>query len=213
MDGYPDHEAYPYRTGHGRPLEPPTNNSTRNLQSTTRSMGLRGPHPPSRGGTARARLKQRRRARPDHLEWAQARGLDARLHLLGCTGREWYRSRVRHRSRLKHRRCWLKHEPRPLIKFRKKNQEHSRSCRASGARPAGPLARPRGKTFATRREECPISRLQRLREPDRYTRRRSGATVGDNPEGPPKYRGESYLKPVKTQNTKHTSSLTQDIHT
>jgi hypothetical protein len=30
-------------------------------------------------------FKIRRRARPDRLEWAQARGLDARLHLLGCT--------------------------------------------------------------------------------------------------------------------------------
>jgi hypothetical protein len=27
--------AYPYRTGHGRPLEPPANSSTRNLQSAT----------------------------------------------------------------------------------------------------------------------------------------------------------------------------------
>jgi hypothetical protein len=50
--------AYPYRTGHGRPLEPPANSSTRNPQSVTRSMGLQKPHPPSRGGTARARLKQ-----------------------------------------------------------------------------------------------------------------------------------------------------------
>jgi hypothetical protein len=32
--------AYPYRTGHGRPLEPPANSSTRNPQSATRSMGV-----------------------------------------------------------------------------------------------------------------------------------------------------------------------------
>jgi hypothetical protein len=32
-------------------------------------------------------FKTSRRARPDHLERAQARGLDARLHLLGCTER------------------------------------------------------------------------------------------------------------------------------
>jgi hypothetical protein len=50
--------AYPYRTGHGRPLEPPANSSTRNPQSATRSMGVVEPHPPSRRGTARARLKQ-----------------------------------------------------------------------------------------------------------------------------------------------------------
>jgi hypothetical protein len=49
--------AYPYRTGHGRPLEPPANSSTRNPQSATRSKGLWRPHPPSRGGTTRAHLK------------------------------------------------------------------------------------------------------------------------------------------------------------
>jgi hypothetical protein len=91
--------AYPYRTGHGRPLEPPANSSTRNPQSA---------------------FKTRRRARPDRLEWAQARRLDARLHLLGCTERERYQSHVRHRSRLKHRRCRLKYVPRPLIKFPEK---------------------------------------------------------------------------------------------
>jgi hypothetical protein len=31
--------------------------------------------------------KTSRRAHPDHLKQAQARGLDARLHLLGCTER------------------------------------------------------------------------------------------------------------------------------
>jgi hypothetical protein len=94
--------------------------------------------------------------------------------------------------------------PTDKIPREKPLQEHSRSCRASGARPAGPLTRPRGKAFATRREECPISWLQRLREPDRHTHRRSGATVGDSHESPKK-RGESCLKPVK--NAKHTSSL------
>jgi hypothetical protein len=49
--------------------------------------GLRKPHPPSRGGTARARQKTSRKALPDRLERAQARGLDARLHLLDCTHR------------------------------------------------------------------------------------------------------------------------------
>jgi hypothetical protein len=112
--------AYPYRTGHGRPLEPPANSSMRNLQSATRSMGVAetSPSVPRRDGEGA--FKTRRRARPDRLEWAQARGLDARLHLLGCTERERYQSRVRHRSRLKHRRCRLRHVPCPLIKFREK---------------------------------------------------------------------------------------------
>jgi hypothetical protein len=71
--------AYPYRTGHGRALEPPANSSTRNPQYTTRSMGVEetSPSVPRRYGEGA--FKTRRRARPDRLEWAQARWLDARL--------------------------------------------------------------------------------------------------------------------------------------
>jgi hypothetical protein len=108
--------AYPYRMGHGCPLEPPANSSMRNPRPDR--WGLWKPHPPSRGGTARARLKQSQRAHLDRLERARARGLDTRLHLLGCTGREWCQSRVRHRSRLKHCRRRLEHVPRPLARFR-----------------------------------------------------------------------------------------------
>jgi hypothetical protein len=95
--------AYPYQTGHGCPLEPPASSSTRNPQSATQSMGVveTSPSVPRRDGEGAFRT--RRRARPDRLEWAQARGLDARLHLLGCTERERYQSLVCHRSRLKHR--------------------------------------------------------------------------------------------------------------
>jgi hypothetical protein len=39
--------------------------------------GLQKPHPPSRGETARARKKTSRKALPDRLERAKARGLDA----------------------------------------------------------------------------------------------------------------------------------------
>jgi hypothetical protein len=104
--------AYPYRTGHERPLEPPANSSARNPQSATRSMGVveTSPSVPRRDGEGA--FKTRRRARPERLEWAQARGLDARLHLLECTERERHQLRVRHRSRLKHRRCRLRHIPR-----------------------------------------------------------------------------------------------------
>jgi hypothetical protein len=63
-------------------------------------------------------------------------------------------------------------------------QEHSRSCGASGARPAGPLTRPHGTTLATRREERPISKHQHLRDPNGYTHKCSGATVGDSHKGP-----------------------------
>jgi hypothetical protein len=44
-------------------------------------------------------------------------------------------------------------------------------------------APPRNNT-ATRREECLISKRQPLRVPNRYDRRGSGATVGDNHKGP-----------------------------
>jgi hypothetical protein len=109
--------AYPYQTGHGRPLEPFANSSTRNPQFATRSMGVveTSPSVPRRDGEGA--FKTRQRAHPDQLEWAQDRGLDARLHLLGCVERERYQLCVRHRSRLQHCRCRLRHVPRSLIKF------------------------------------------------------------------------------------------------
>jgi hypothetical protein len=112
--------ANPYRTGHGRPLEPPDSSSTRNPQSATRSMGVveTSPSVPRREGEGA--FKTRRRARPDRLERAQARGLDARLHLLGCTEREKYQSCARDRGWLEHRRCRLKQMLRTLVKTREK---------------------------------------------------------------------------------------------
>jgi hypothetical protein len=152
-------------------------------------------------------FRTRWRACPDRLEWAQARGLDAQLHLLGCTERKNHQSCACDRGRLEHRRCQLKQVPRTLVKTRKKNlQEHSRSCRASGARPVGPLTRPHGKALATRKEERPISRLQHLRDPNGNTRRCSEATVGDSPKGPLNNQGETRLKPAKTQ-------MQIDLHT
>jgi hypothetical protein len=87
--------AYPYRTGHGRPLEPPASSSTRNPQSATRSMGVVETSPSVPRRDDEGALEIRRRARPYRLERAQARGLDARLHLLGCTERERYQSCAR----------------------------------------------------------------------------------------------------------------------
>jgi hypothetical protein len=123
-------QANPYRTGHGHPLELPDNSSTRNLQSATRSMGVveTSPSAPRRDGEGA--FKTRRRAHPDRLEWAQARGLDAWLHLLGCTERKKYQSCVRDRSRLEHHRCRLKQIPRTLVKTREKT-----ACRLRGLDP------------------------------------------------------------------------------
>jgi hypothetical protein len=51
-------QAYPYRTGHGRPLEPPDNSSTRNPQFATRSMGVAetSPSVPRRDGVGTYKL-------------------------------------------------------------------------------------------------------------------------------------------------------------
>jgi hypothetical protein len=76
------------------------------------------PSVPRRDGEGAFRA--RRSALPDRLKWAQAWGIDARLHLLGCTERESYQSCVRDRGRLEHRRCRLKQMPRILAKTRKK---------------------------------------------------------------------------------------------
>jgi hypothetical protein len=79
--------ANPYRTGHGRPLESPDNSSMRNQQSATRPMGVAETSPCVPRWDGEGAFKTSRRARPDLLERAQAWGLDARLHLLGCTER------------------------------------------------------------------------------------------------------------------------------
>jgi hypothetical protein len=93
-------------------------------------------------------------------------------------------------------------------------QERPRSCRASGARPAGPLTRPHGKRSQARREGRPISRLQHLREPCRRTRRCSGATVGDSPRGPLRQQGKPHLKPAKSQgSTRLAQTRTGMAHT
>jgi hypothetical protein len=157
-------------------------------------------------------FRTRRRASPDRLEWARARGLDARLHLLGCTKRENCQSRVCDRIRLKHRRCRLKQVPSPLVKFREKTPAGALTLlQGFGARPAGPLTRPRGKALATRREECPNSRLQHLRDPNGNTPRCSGATVRDSPRGPLNNQGKTRLKPAKNANTNQFAHLTH-IH-
>jgi hypothetical protein len=120
MDESPDHEPTLIECGMGVHLNYPiiARRGIRNPRPDR--WGLWKPHPPSRGGTARARTNASRRARPDRLERAQARELDAWLHLLGCTERKKYQSCARDRSRLEHRRCRLKQIPRTLVKTREK---------------------------------------------------------------------------------------------
>jgi hypothetical protein len=82
--------ANPYRTGHGRPLEPPDSSSMRNPQSATRLMGVVETSPSAPRSDDEGAFETRWRAHPDRLKRAQARGLDARLRLLGCTKRKKY---------------------------------------------------------------------------------------------------------------------------
>jgi hypothetical protein len=67
--------ANPYRTGHGRPLQPPDSSSTRNPQSATQSMGVVETSPSAPRWDDEGVFETRRRAHPDRLERAQARGL------------------------------------------------------------------------------------------------------------------------------------------
>jgi hypothetical protein len=49
-------------------------------------------------------------------------------------------------------------------------------------------------------EECPISKCQHLRDPNGYTHRCSGATVGDSHEGPLNNQGKpAYVRKKQTQ--------------
>jgi hypothetical protein len=122
--------ANPYRTGHGRPLESPDNSSMRNPQSATRPMGVAETSPSAPRRDGEGAYKTSRRAHPDRLEWAWARGLDARLHPLGCTERKQCQSCARDRSRLERRRCRLKQTPCTLVCLAKN------PCRSTHA-PAG----------------------------------------------------------------------------
>jgi hypothetical protein len=60
--------ANPYRTGHGRPLEPPDSSSTRNPQSTTRLMRVVQTSPSVLRRDGEGAFKTRRRAHPDRLK-------------------------------------------------------------------------------------------------------------------------------------------------
>jgi hypothetical protein len=130
---------YPYRTGHGHPLEPPASSSRRNPQFATRLMGVVETSPSVSRRDDEGAFRTRRRARPDRLEWAQARGLDARLHLLGCTERENHQSCACDRGRLEYCRCRLKQMPRTLAKTREKT-------------PAGAWGKTRGSADAAPRK-------------------------------------------------------------
>jgi hypothetical protein len=83
-------------------------------------MGVVETSPPVPRMDDEGAYKTCQRAYPDLLKRAQARGLNARLHLLGCTKRKRYQSCACHRGRLEHHRCRLKQMLRTLVKTREK---------------------------------------------------------------------------------------------
>jgi hypothetical protein len=147
MDESPNHEPTLIERGMGVHLNQPNNNSVRNTQFATRSMGVVDTSPLCPAEGRRRDVKIRRRAPLDRLNWAQARGLDAWLHLLEMHRTQTYAKYVRMAP------------PRPteiLLTPAKTNtshtgrlcektlQGHPRSCKASGATPAGALVLPHG---------------------------------------------------------------------
>jgi hypothetical protein len=90
MDESLDHEPTLIERGMGIHLNHLINSSTRNPQFATRSMGVAETSPSVSRRDGEGAFKTSRRARPDRLEQAQARELDARPHLLGCTKRRKY---------------------------------------------------------------------------------------------------------------------------
>jgi hypothetical protein len=153
---------------------------------------IRDPHYGSRGHLTppptegrRRDTQKSRRGRPNLLEWAQAWGIDARLHLLNMHRTQanadtcaWHR-----RGRLKYRRGRLKQTPHTLeARCGKTLQKCAHSSKASGARPAGALAHPHG-TAQQAGGESPIGKHQPLWVPNGYHCKGSGATVGDIHKG------------------------------
>jgi hypothetical protein len=110
---------------------------------------IRDPHDGSPGHLTPSALRKggegacaqtSRRARPDRLERAQARGLNTRLHLL-----DKHQTQANADTCAWHRRGRQKQTPRTLAtRCGKTLLECMHSTKASGATPAGALARPHG---------------------------------------------------------------------
>jgi hypothetical protein len=103
-----------------------------------------------------------------------------------CTERrQMPKTCARHcRGQLGYCRCRLKLTPHtPADPMKKPCKRTHALARLRGLDRQSASATPRN-SIAIRREECTISRHQHLRDPDGYTRRCSGATVGDSYKGP-----------------------------
>jgi hypothetical protein len=141
------------------------------------------PSVPRRDGEGTYKTNQR--AHPDRLKRAQARGLDARLHLL-----------VMHRMQTNAKYVcmapprWAAILPMPAETntshagrvCEKTLQEDPRSCKASGARPMGPLVRPHGIAHQPGGKEVPSADISicgiLMNTPGDARRLLSGTTSG-----------------------------------
>jgi hypothetical protein len=152
MDESPDHEPTLIERGMGVHLNHliAAQRGTRN--SRPARWELRTPRSPSLGGKTRERIDKSesppRSPRTGLGSGARRTATPPGTHRTQTMPNTcaWHR-----RGRLKYRRCWLKLTLRTRAEPAQKTlQERPRPCKASGARPAGPLARPHGIAPATR---------------------------------------------------------------
>jgi hypothetical protein len=143
MDESPNHEPTLIERGMGIHLNHPITAQRGIRNSRPARWELRKPHPPSRGGPARERTNKSE-STPDRLERAQVR-LNARLHPLEMHRAQTYAKYVRMAPPWPAGILPMPAETNTSHTGRlceKTLQEHPHSCKASGARPTGPLARP-----------------------------------------------------------------------
>jgi hypothetical protein len=144
-----------------------------------------------------------RRARPDRLKRAQARGSTRGYTSWVCTER----TRTSTHRMAPPRPAETPPRPAEINTSHEddaaeKNIEGVHTLlQGFGARPAGPLARPHGIAQQPGGKKVPSAKRQHLRDPTGYPRRCSGATVGDSPRGPLKNRGKPILFRKKQNKT------------
>jgi hypothetical protein len=200
MDESPDHEPTLIERGMGVHL----NNSIAVRRGTRNSRParweLQTPHPPSRGGTAKGRTsKSESPPRPPRT----CPGSGTRQ----VATPPGYAPNARERQHMRMAPLRLAEKlPRPAEinashddnTAEKTLKEYTHSSKASGARPASPLARPHGIAQQPGEKNVPSAKRQHLRDPKGYPYRCSGATVGDNHRGLLKNRGNPFYF-VKTK--------------
>jgi hypothetical protein len=186
MDESPDHEPTLIEWGMGVHLNHPITAKRGICNSRPARWELRKPHPPSRGETTRERTKQVEEIIPIASNGPRLGGSMHGYTSRGAPNAD--NAKYVHAAPPRPAKILPMpaetNTPHTGRTCEKTFQEHPRSCKTSRARPAGPLARPHGIAPATRGEESPINRRHHLRDPQGYTHRCSGATVGDNHKGP-----------------------------